>query len=46
MDRDFISLGDRGLQGEHRVYSRRDGGLWLEATTDGGELRCVNIQDC
>lgn len=46
MDMDFISLGDRGLPGEHRVYSRRDGGLWLEATTDGGELRCVNILDC
>ena len=46
MDMDFIGLGDKRLPGERRVYSRRDGGLWLEATTDGGKLLCVNILDC
>ena len=46
MDMDFISLGDKTLGGEHRVFSRRENGLWLEALVENGRLNCVNILDC
>lgn len=46
MDMDFISLGDKRLPGEHKVFSRKEGGLWLEAIVNEGKLACVNILDC
>ena len=46
MDMDFISLGDKTLGGEHRVFSRKPGGLWLEALVEKGRVNCVNILDC
>ena len=46
MGMDFISLGDKRLPGTHRVFARREGGLWLEATVEQGKLQCVNILDC
>lgn len=46
MDMDFISLGDKTLGGEHRVFARKPGGLWLEALVENGRLNCVNILDC
>lgn len=45
MGMDFISLGDKRLGGEHRVFSHRADGLWLEALVANGRLNCVNILD-
>ena len=46
MDMDFISLGDKSLGGEHRVFAHRQDGLWLEALEKDGRLTCINILDC
>mgnify|MGYP002568256143 CR=1 FL=1 len=46
MDMDFISLGDKSLGGDHKVFSRKEGGLWLEALVKDGRPTCINILDC
>lgn len=40
---DFISLGDKNLGGERRIFSRKPDGLWLEAQVEDGRVNCVNI---
>ncbi len=43
MGMDFISLGDKNLGGERRIFSRKPDGLWLEAQVEDGRVNCVNI---
>ena len=45
MDMDFIGLGDNRITGETHSFGSLDHGLYIQAVTDRGMLRCVNILD-
>lgn len=45
MGMDFIGLGDHRLTGETHSFGDLRHGLYIQAVTDHGRLRCVNILD-